>query len=47
VGERDAVIGQIIEGWATWISLRMVKFCVKVDKLGIFTIMSTRGAGLV
>jgi hypothetical protein len=27
--------------------LRMVKFCFKVDKLGIFTIMSTRGAGLV
>ena len=47
VGERDAVIGQIIEGLASWISVRMVKLGAKVDKLGIFTIMSTRGVGLV
>ena len=41
------MIGQIIKGWAIWISLRIIKVCVDVAELGILTIMSVRGAGLV
>ena len=41
------MIRQIIEGWAIWTSLRIIKVCVDVAELGILTVMSVRGAGLV